>query len=181
MNWTRIGTTRHRYLMHDDTLYIWCAGTHGWSQWAHNVDTRTIRYADRRVNTRDYIEAGYIVVELAAANLIHPAKEIVVCGFSRGGAVAQVLAIIIAHDFHLIAPLHLYASKRTSTKVSDLHIECNVSYRGDIVTFLPWWPYRIPKVAWKDRITWIWKAHNKAAHAAARWRHDMSAGRVLST
>ena len=176
MNWTRLANTQHRYLVHDGTLYIWCAGTHGWSQWAHNVDTRTMRYAGRRVNTRDYAEASYIIVELASSGTIHRAKEIVTCGFSRGGAAAQILALMIDSGFRVRTQLHLFASKRTMTRVSDIETEANRAHRGDPVPYLPPWPYRLPPVDWQRKITWPWKAHNRAAHDAARWRHDMTKG-----
>ena len=180
MTWTRIATTKHRYLMHDDRLYIWCAGTTGRSEWADNFRLWQKRVYGRLVNVRDYRAARMIFSELLKVFGQLDFDRVVCCGFSRGGAIAQVLDKMLEEESLAIrVELRLFASKRGMSRVRDLRITSNISYRGDIVPFLPPPPfYRIPPISWMGRLMLPWRAHNKAAHAAARVRHSLTKSEV---
>lgn len=174
--WTRIKGTSHRYAQHEGTLYVWCAGTTGHSEWADNLRLRQKRVYGRFVNVRDYRAAREIFVALLCAFGQLGFVRVVVYGFSRGGAIAQVLDKMLEEESSARrVELQLFASKRGMSDVRDLRVASNIAYRGDVVPFLPPPPfYRIPPVLWLSSFVLPWVAHNRAAHEAARVRYSLS-------
>jgi hypothetical protein len=175
--WHHVADTHHKYTQRDATLYIWCAGTKGHVEWADNFRLRQKRLYNRFVNLRDYRAALELYKQLSQQAPVAHFNRIVCFGFSRGGAIAQILCRMLDEKFpSTLVEIHLFASKRSMSRVSDLRILSNIAYRGDIVPFLPPLPfYRLPPICWKGRFVLPWVAHNKAAHDAARVRHQLSA------
>jgi hypothetical protein len=117
-----------------------------------------------RVNRIDRKEARKLLRE--NRNLPH---EVIVSGYSRGGAIAQIVASALVQKGHLVK-LYLYASKRTgdSQFVNGLTRLCDRTTakrnRGDIVPFLPPW-YSNVRHTTRRKWRWPW-----IAHADYAWR-----------
>ena len=174
MNWTRICNRRHRVLRRDRTLYVWLSGTTGHAEWARNLDVRTMLVYNRRVKTELWREALDVALEVTP--MLDGVKEILVAGFSRGGGLAPVVALeLIARQIDAAITVQLWAPKRALSDVTGVPIAHCFAHRGDIVPYLPPWYGRLP-VEWFGRCDWFWKAHNKAGHDAAKWRHDVTKG-----
>ena len=172
MNWTRICNRRHRVLRRDRTLYVWLSGTTGYSEWARNFHTRTLNRYGRRVKAELWVEAVQVSYEVRSR--LDGVKDVVISGFSRGGGLAQVVALeLIDRNIDAGVFVELWAPKRALSDVSGVPITHCFAYRGDIVPFLPPWYGRLP-MTWLGRVDWFWKAHNKAGHDAARWRHEVT-------
>ena len=174
MNWTRICNRRHRVLRRDRTLYVWLSGTTGHSEWARNLDVRTMLVYNRRVKTELWREALDVAQEVEP--MLDGVEQIVISGFSRGGGLAQVVALeLIDRNIDAGVFVELWASKRAMSNIVGVPIMNCTAHRGDIVPFLPLWYARLP-MTWLGRFDWFWKAHNKAGHDAAKWRHDATKG-----
>lgn len=181
-NWTRLGRTADhpagiaRYLETPDALYIWCDGTRNLQEWRWNFQTirKWIKEHHRvRVNVKEYAQARLILDELVMINLDQP---IWVLGYSRGGAIAQCLALMLSGPESQIT-VATFASKRTGNRAFLRKVRViNDAQRGDIVPFLPPWYARIPTYWWKPLMRPD-KAHIAAAHMAALYRHELTQSR----
>lgn len=175
MNWQRICDRRHRVLRRGRTLIVWLSGTIGHSEWARNFRIRTIPRYGRRVKAELWGDAITVVDEIMP--MLDGVDEIIVAGFSRGGGLAQVVTLeLFEHGIRLSDVVTmLFAPKRAFDRVPVFpRLECT-AYRGDVVPFLPPWYGRLP-VVWLGRLSWLWTAHDKAGHDAARWRYDATKG-----
>lgn len=173
MRWKRLKRDREhpagiaRYLATPSEVYIWCDGTGTGREWLANFDPRMVR---RRVwmheRKRWYCRSSWLqareVLNALPYDLLH-GRRIMVAGFSRGGAVAACLRLMLGAKVHT-----LFAPKRYRLgKAADLAIH----YRGDIVPYLPPWMagYRLDKKgSWQP----FWRAHRDAARDAAKWRYE---------
>lgn len=174
MTWQRICDRRHRVLRTGDTLIVWLGGTTGHSEWARNLRTRTVREYDRRVKAELWAEA--ITVGDEIESMLGGVQTVVVAGFSRGGGLAQVVALeAISKVLGVRVLVRLYAPKRALSDVRGVPVIHCSAHRGDIVPYLPPWYARLG-VTWMGRFDWLWKAHDKSGHDAARWRHEVSRG-----
>lgn len=173
MSWRRICDGRHRVIERDGGLIVWLSGTTGWREWVDNFRLRTQRVAGHRIKRVDWAEARVIAGEIERL-ITSATKWVQVCGYSRGGGLAQVVAIAAAG---LGCPvwIRLYAPKRSMSRPAVTGVVFCQAFRGDVVPFLPPW-LGLPEISWHNRVTWPWKAHDKAGRAAARWRHDISRG-----
>lgn len=167
MSWKRLGRTREcpagiaRYQVKNDCLYIWCSGTGTRNEWSWNFDIRTEKAFGARVNRRDYAQAFSVVDALNDALPGWSEYPVYTAGYSRGGAIAAVVALMIkARDVRLFAP------KRAGIRLPRF---VAMHSRGDLVPFLPPW-YTKYDLLKAGRLTWPWKAHLDMLKTAAYWR-----------
>lgn len=161
-------------------LFIWVAGTRGWKDWRDNFDLRRDRLSDGAwVCRREHEEALEVLQVIRDAEVEFESIEAVtIIGFSKGGATAQILAYKL-FPFAPHITLMLYASKRAGNRrfLRQLRHRTDmilaIAYRGDIVPFLPPWPFRNPKHSRQGRLRWQWNAHLLAKKDAAKARHRM--------
>ena len=182
MNWTRLGRTPScpsgiaRYIETPYGIYVYADGTRNRREWRHNFMVRRTRVDGTRVrvNERDFAQAMDIYMELHDGG-IDISRIKYVLGFSRGGAVAQCLALVISWVKHIPAPTCIvYASKRTGNRALYREVKVwNNAIRCDIVPHLPPW-YAKPKTHWYRDWMWPVKAHLWAAHQAAAHRHELT-------
>jgi hypothetical protein len=162
MKWRKIAGIA-KVLDTPDTLYVFCTGSIGRGDWIRNMRTRRVDYGGHRVNEADFSEAVAVLLEIEGKI---GTREIVIGGFSRGGAVAAILHLLLAEEYGTGAQLKLWAPKRSGLPV------IGRAHRGDMVPYLPPWYPRIDLLTEDEPITWPWAAHKKSAHDAARWRHE---------
>ena len=131
-----------RYRVDGDRLFIYCKGTDHWVDRLHHFAP----WAGRR---------GRQGAEMILRRLIPHLhrREVVVGGYSLGGAVAAELARIIPGSI-----LYIAGSKRPRKRIRG---DCKaLKARGDIVTSLPPWRPRVRNMQKVGRWTWkFWKAH----------------------
>lgn len=171
----RILDTPHRY--HIDhthrTIYIWCSGTYSWTRGLRNFDLRRRRAYGRRINARDLAEARAIWGALTVTEPKAIEYEVVAMGYSLGGALAGVIALI-AEANRQQATVVPFAPKRGMSTHKGLRIRPAVTYRGDPIPYVPPAPWYAPwPIDWRGRISWPWRAHALAARDAARARHEI--------
>ena len=170
-----MGGTKHRYLRVDNVLYIWCAGTYGWKEWAYNLDIRRRKRLGRRVNIRDYVAMTDLYDIIKKEDVITSECKVITCGFSRGGGIAQLLYLFLKQVYGIEVEVHLFASKRSVSKADDIKVQHNSATKGDVVPYLPFWPlYRLPTLEWVGPRQRMSLAHNEHAKLAARWRHNIT-------
>lgn len=188
MAMTRIRDTVGRYLVRGEVLYIFCGGTNTATDRRRNLRTRRVAALGGRVNQADLEEAELIFRAVTLAVDLSDIRLVAICGFSRGGAVAQLLWLLIGAHLPVVRALELYAPKRTMCrqlprKWGDLWEA--TAYRFDVVPFLPPWYAGIP-IVWQTRprltdaprgrwwFEWMlpWKAHEQSARDFARARHE---------
>ena len=180
MNWTKIpGVGKFR--QSGGTVYVWVAGSNDAEDWRGNLNPAPIDLEDgAKVGWRDNQEASLILSRIVEEIGVKSIGAVTICGFSRGGAIAQILA----YDMADIADtaLLLFASKRAGNRrfcqllrdKKRLKVISAVKHRGDLIPFLPPWPlYRNVKHSLAGKLTWPWTAHMRSAKAAARLRDDM--------
>ena len=172
--WTRLLDTPHRYLMHQNTVHLWCSGTYSWVRWGHNFDVRRSNALGRKVNTRDLEEAQAIIDELLSViGTVETDTEFVCYGYSLGGSLAAIAALLLK-DAGYEAVIKVFAPKRSMNDMSDVSINRATAARGDLVPFLPLWPlYAGWNLVWYGKLEWPWTAHTKEARAAARHRRSI--------
>ena len=185
MSWKRLGRTRKcpagiaRYKIKNDRLYLWCSGTETREEWRWNFDVRTEKTAFGRVNRRDYAQAFAVIDALNQALPGWSEYPVYTAGYSRGGAIAVIVALMVKDRWVRSAPdasfgtgvrfdpgVRLFAPKRAGIRLPRF---AALHSRGDLVPFLPFWytGYDLLKFG---RITWPWKAHLDALKTAAKWR-----------
>ena len=186
--WHRLGRTPEhsagiaRYLDTANALYIWCDGTRNLQEWRWNfqVARRWIKehYWRIRVNVKDYAQARCILDELGAAGLFSGGvRPVMIAGYSRGGAVAQCLAMIMAGVKQSVLAVG-FASKRTGNRAFVRRLDAeNFGFRGDVVPLLPPWYASIP-TQWSGPWRWPLKAHVESGRVAAQWRHELTKEKV---
>jgi hypothetical protein len=130
------------------------------------------------------VEAEMLYDHIAAACDLGSAEGLTIAGFSRGGAIAQVLSVML-QDAYEGTPqtLLLFASKRAGNRsftqrvIEENHHVFASKHRGDIVPALPPWPlYRNIKHRVLGDLSWPWVAHPKSAADAAWVRKRMGEG-----
>lgn len=169
MTWRRIDGIA-RYTTTASTLYIACSGSNGWADLWRNLDPRAEQvFPGAWVAQADLDEARTVwraVHRLARGRHVH------IIGFSRGAAVAVALALWLPPD--ITYSLELYAPKRAANRraLSELHHTEAYAQNGDAIPFLPPW-FRQVEMVWRGPWMWPWKAHKRAAHWAARRRHEI--------
>ena len=185
--WKRLGRTPDhpagiaRYLETPDAVYIWCDGTRNLQEWRWNFQTvrQFIREHYRvRVNAKDYAQAKCVLDELDAEGLgFRSGRPIMISGYSRGGAIAQCLALML--DFPDRRAFAVgFASKRTGNRAFVQKVDAeNFGFRGDVVPLLPPWYASIP-TQWAGPWMWPIKAHVESGRDAARWRHKLTKEKV---
>jgi hypothetical protein len=141
------------------------------SEWAKNLNAMTTKQYGTRVKTGDWVEAVMIADEIQP---MIGDREVIIGGFSRGGGIAQVLALELTERGIVWVYAYLFAPKRsTGRNAKRSYVFAATAHRGDIVPYLPPW-LGGPPMTWFGRFTWFWKAHDKAGHDAARWRHELT-------
>lgn len=183
MGWTRIDGVGRYQVVHNH-LYVWCSGSNGVGDWLQNIDLRRVEIRKgERVNRRDLHEAFQIYFAVLNKVDVSEIGAVTICGFSRGGAIAQILAYVISTNDEVDVSLLLYASKRAGNGRFLQRLRSQVSrmvasyVRGDVVPFLPPWPlYRNVKHEALDKLHWPHKAHQYSARAAASMREMMTEG-----
>jgi hypothetical protein len=185
MTWHRLGRDADhpagiaRYLVRDDTLYIWCDGTRNRREWRENFQPRKQALSPgsrARVNVKDYLQAWEVL--RALPRLITLDTRVWIGGYSLGYAVALILGWLIRGYAASVTVLG-FAGKRVGNRA--FHDELvrrgvghsNTSYRWDIVPWLPPHYARGPQDWIRDKY-WPVKAHLKAGHDAAYWRHELT-------
>ena len=185
MNWTRLGRDADhpagiaRYMERGDTLYIWCGGTRNRREWRWNFQTRKLRAGSgkARVNRKDLLQAQDVFLALYKAGVKHCDRQVVIGGYSRGYAIALLLAWMIA-TYSEVTVLG-FAGKRVGNKAFHDQLEewgvahCNSSGRWDVVPLLPPW-YAAGKQHWMLFSINPVKAHVYSGHVAAYWRHEVT-------
>ena len=166
--------TPHRYLMHRNTVYLWCSGTYSWVRWGYNFDIRRTNALGRKVNARDFEEAEGIVNALLGALGKEATDFDFICyGYSLGGSLAAISALILQNKGHE-AVVKVFAPKRTMNDMSGISVNRATAMRGDIVPLVPTWPFYAGwSIAWYGTLVWPWKAHKKEARNAARHRRSI--------
>lgn len=172
-NWHRLGGTPHRYLIHANTVYLWCSGTYSWTRGAQNFDLRRVRAHDRKINVRDLAEARAIIASLNAeiSERLGDNTRFILLGYSLGASLAAICSLIVRDaGFHVV--VRAWSPKRGLSSMERIEVEHCVSWRGDPVPWVPPWPWYAPwAIDWKGRITWPWRAHLIGEREAARERY----------
>lgn len=128
------------------------------------------------VNAVDLEEAKGLLNELKEEGLLSETKTtlVYVAGFSRGGAVASIVIMMLRH-FDVVGVL--YAPKRSGITFADRGVPVDIiATKFDVV---PFFPLRYPgyhRVQWYGPAKLPWKAHMKMAKQAAKWRHVVDKG-----
>ena len=161
----RIPGTAARYLVKDRVLYIFCRGTSSADPWWRNLLVRRERWHGYRLNWADFLEAFGISRRLPTEGY----DLVFIAAFSRGAGPAAILQLMIGGELSLFAPKRVgcRALVRRQSKFAR-------AYRCDIIPLLPPW-YASWRCRWSGWM-WPWKAHQRAARDAARWRHEVSRG-----
>lgn len=183
MSWTRVDGVG-RYWFVNGHLYVWCSGSNGVGDWLQNIDLRRVEIRKgERVNKRDLHEAFRLYFAMLNKVKFEDIKSVTICGFSRGGAIAQILAYVISANDAVRMSLFLFASKRAGNGRFLQRLRSQVQHivatyvRGDLVPFLPTWPmYRNVKHEALGKLRWPHKAHPLSARAAVSMRERMKEG-----
>lgn len=176
--WHRLGRDAEhpagiaRYLVRGNTLYIFCDGTRNGQEWRWNVMTRRLKFSRTKVNKVDFEQAGEVWYELLRELDPYSFDAVVCAGYSRGGAIAQILAWFMSTMAH--ARAFAFAGKRAGNRrFNEQMPQINDAQFGDIVPLLPPW-YARPNMTWWRPWMMPWSAHIAMGREAARWRHDIT-------
>jgi pimeloyl-ACP methyl ester carboxylesterase len=169
MSMTRISGTCARYLIRDRVLYVFCRGTTSADPWWRNLLVRRVVWSGYRVNRADLDEALWVRSWLACER---PHDRTNIVGFSRGAGVAALLTLMLPNATTLaVAPKRVGCRKLVRELTAGYRLGAT-AYRFDVVPLLPPW-YAGWRCKWSGWM-WPWKAHERSAKDAARWRHDVS-------
>lgn len=128
----------------EDSVYVFVEGTDHWFDWVHHfvpgARRREIRAAE----------------EIVARLLLSNCTRYVVGGLSMGGAIAQIVAAILARR-GLMVRCTIYGSKRAPHGYT--FPARAVQEVGDAVHLLPPWRPSYKITDRRGRLRWPWKAH----------------------
>ena len=189
MNWTRLGRDADhpagiaRYLVRDDTLYVWCDGTRNTQEWRWNFMTRKLVVGEMgaRINWADWEQSLDVWCAMSRAlDGVERFKTVRIGGYSRGYAIALGLAWLFATvTFAKNITVIGWAGKRVGNRAFHEQLDAwgvvhvNLSLRYDIVPCLPPW-YARGFQNWERTRYWPVKAHVESGKDAALWRYAVA-------
>jgi len=142
-------------------------GSNDYEDWIRNLFYLRRRrvLGEARTNRVDRKEALKFIRQ--ERTVLEQSHEIIITGYSRGGAIAQNIAFELAP--HKIVWLVTYGEKRTGNHAF-VNILKALSFRlyayrrrGDIIPLLPPWYAGLRQILC-GRWTWPWRAHNYEAY-----------------
>lgn len=178
-NETKSGVEGRFHKDSETSARIFISGTNHPMDWARNIRLRKVPIGPKancvRVNHEDYREAQWVIEYLSQRCDLQKLQKLTVAGHSRGAAIAQVVVYLIIQQFpHINRGGVLLAPKRTGNRVFRKAIEPYVvAYRrrGDIVPFLPPWPFYWNPYTVKFG-EWTWKFWNAHAPKSYHYYYD---------
>jgi len=128
------------YTIEDQTLKVFVQATNHWKDWAANFLPIRRRACYGQKAQRHYARAARWLVDLLSRET-REFTNVALYGHSKGGAEAEIAALIMLNEWQETRPPRLYTFGGARALSRGYPIALHYEHRGDPVPYVPPWPF----------------------------------------